>query len=89
MGDVTKADVHDLHKRIDLVIQGQNENRVIIARIETKLESTHLYPCNTLKEHLTNHRETKALWETPIVSAIISMVKMGIVAGVTWLIVKQ
>lgn len=45
-------------------------------------------PCRDLENHLADHKETRSLWQTPIVANIISLIRMGIVALITWAIVR-
>lgn len=39
-------------------------------------------------EHIETHRESKRLWQRPLVAAIIDLAKMAAVAGFTYLVLR-
>lgn len=102
MSEVTKEDIAEVHKRIDKVGEHQNRTNIALARIETKLEmlpeppDLPARPCEqhvSLKEdfdgHIIDHKETKQTWQRPVVRTLIDLVKMAVVAGVTWLFLRK
>jgi len=99
MAEVTKADIGELHKRIDILADRQNDTNIVLAKIDTTLKllpKLPSRPCdqhNQLKTefdgHLTAHKETKQTWQRPLVRTVVDLVKMAIVATVTWLFLRQ
>ena len=49
--------------------------------------SQHTPPCRTLDRHLANHETQKRDWKRALISGIVDLVKMGIVAALTYLII--
>ena len=99
MAEVTKEDIAEVHKRIDLVNVTMTEVKVSMAEIKTTLSFQPKMPdrpCEyqvDLKKdfdgHLDDHKETKKTWQKPIVRTVIDLVKMAIVALVTWLFLRK
>ena len=94
MAEVTKQDISELHKRIDEVVEIVTDVRVSQGKMETRLEMLVIpeipeRPCQFLETHMKKHKETIQLWEKPLVRTVIDLVKMAIVAVVTWLFVRK
>ena len=96
MSEVTKADINEVHKRIDRMVEHQNQTNLSLVRIETKLEMLPERPCDqhvSLKAdfegHISDHKETKRTWQRPVVRTLVDMLKMAVVAGVTWLFLRK
>jgi len=94
MSEVTKADIAEVHNRIDQVNTTMTEVKVEMAEIKTTLKmqpGPPKQPCsfhNDLKNdfdtHIGDHKETASLWQKPLVRNVIDLVKMAIVGGVAW-----
>lgn len=99
MSEVTKQDISELHKRVDKVVEHTTEIRVTVARIETTLKMAPKFPdrpCPDLvavqknfNSHVTDHKETVKMWQKPIVRTVVDLIKLTIVAVVTWLFVRN
>ena len=104
MSEVTKEDltqVHtkigQVHKRIDDIVTCNTAIQISVAKIETKFESFTVpvipdapeRPCEYIKEHLEDHKETVRLWQKPIVRTLVDLIKMAIVAMATYLFVRS
>ncbi len=102
MNEATKSDIHEVHQRIDTMVEHQNQTNVELARIATRLEllpkppKPPKRPCHfhdelrsEVADHLGSHAETKRLWRTPIVKTVIDVVKLAVVAGLTYLWTKK
>ena len=95
MSEVTKEDIHEIHQRIDTMVQHQNDTNVKLAEIATTLQLLPAppdRPCHFHDElrsevvnHLEDHDQAKKLWQRPIISGLIRMAQLGIVAALTWL----
>ncbi len=92
MSEVTTQDIHEVHQRIDKMVDHQNQTNIELAEIKTTLKllpkpDPEPRPCHyheevraDLDEHLESHAETKRLWRTPIIKAAIDLAKMTAVA---------
>ena len=92
MSEVTREDIKELHGRIDDMVTIQTKTSIAVARIETKLNMQPAppeRPCKELVDHLEDHKETKKLWQTPLVKTIIDVAKMGLVAFFTWMFLRS
>jgi len=94
MAEVTKEDINTIHRRLDSILEEQTLSRIAIGQIETTIKLMPLpqpRPCPQhielradFDEHIENHKETKRLWEKPIVGMLIHLIELGIVALLTW-----
>ena len=85
MAEVTKEDINRIYDKMQPIAEG-------LVRIEERLKNMPQpapRPCSTLTEHLEAHKENKSRWQTPLVSNVIGLVRMGLVALVTWLLTRQ
>ena len=99
MSEATKEDINEVHKRIDKMVEHQNQTNISLAQIETTLKlfpKPNDRPCEqhvSLKAdfdgHISDHKETKQTWQRPVVRTLIDMIKMAVVAGVTWLFLRK
>lgn len=91
MAEVTKEDVNAIHRRIDDLVTLDTALQVSIGRMEQRLQDLKIpqQPCQFIKKHLNNHKDTANLWQKPLVKTLIDLVKMGIVAAVTYLFVRS
>lgn len=99
MSEVTKADIYEVHQRIDIMVTEQSKTNVELAKIATKLDllpQPPERPCHyydelrsVVRNHLDEAKETRKLWQTPIVKMTFDLVKMGIVALATYLFVRK
>ena len=99
MSEVTKEDIGELHKRIDLVNETMTEVRVSVGEIKTTLNlmpKLPIRPCDfhtSLKTdfdgHLADHKDNKRIWQRPIIGTVVDLVKMAVVAAVTWLCLRK
>jgi hypothetical protein len=89
--EVTVDDINRLHERVDKLVDCNEKTVVDIAVIKTKLEGLVIpkQPCDALAEHLNNHKENRRVWQRPLVRTVVDLVKMAVVAGLTWLFVKD
>ncbi len=87
MSEVTKADIGEVHKRIDEIVKVNTKIQVSIARIETKVD--HIpdmkRPCDFFENHIKDHKKIKGLWHNSAIHTAIDILKLAIVAAVTWL----
>ncbi len=74
MAEVTKEDMNRVFDKIEEVGKVTNKTDKTVAVIQTKLEA-----------HLKSHTR----WSGPIVRAVIDIVKIGVVAGVVFVIAKK
>lgn len=100
MAEVTKEDltqvyskIGEVHKRIDDIVTCNTAIQISVAKIDTKFESFKIpepteRPCEFIKDHLEDHKETVRLWQKPFVRTFVDLIKMAIVAGATWLFVR-
>lgn len=85
---MTPEDLTRVHDRLDEVIKNQTTMAIDIQKIKTTLELTpkpEKRPCSFFEAHIEEHRKTKTLWQTPLVSTIFDLVRMALVAFFTWL----
>ena len=85
--------------RMDTMSENSTEIKVCIAKIQTKLEMAPpppTQPCHHVEDlkkdfdgHVADHKENIKMIKRPVVRTVIELVKMGIVAAVTWLFVKS
>jgi len=76
MADVDKKDIKDLHDKIDGIA-------LMVTAIKTK-QDLAFRPCPELKAHFLEHEK----WGSPIRKAIVDLVKLAVVAAVTFFIAK-
>ena len=94
MSEVTKADIAEVHKRIDLVNATLTEVKVGMMEIKTTLKMMPRppdRPCSFHKDlkadfngHIGDHKETAGLWQKPLVRNVLDLIKMAIVGGLAW-----
>lgn len=99
MAEVTKADITEVHTRIDAVNVTMTEVKVTMAEIRTTLRlqpKLPSRPCSFLtdvegdvEKHLEDHKETKQTWTKPMVRTVIDLTKLAVVAGVTWFFLRK
>lgn len=95
MSEVTKQDIGNLHKRIDDLVEVTTTVRISLTRIEMRFESMPKpielpeRPCTFFKEHIKDHKKTIGIWHNSLVRTAIDIVKLAIVAVVTWLFVRR
>jgi len=99
MAEVTKADIGELHKRIDIMVNRQNDTNIVLARIDTTLKllpklpnrpcDQHIQLKADFDGHLSEHKEIKRTWQRPIVRTVVDLAKMAVVAAVTWLFLRK
>lgn len=83
MAEVDKEDIRRIHNRIDNIDKRQQSHGEILARIDQYM-SMYKQPCEALVLHLEAHKETRKLWQQPIVRSIVHLLELGIVALLTW-----
>lgn len=98
MSEVTKEDVKEVHKkigevhkRIDEGVKCNTEIQIDIAIIKTKLSSLVIpeapeRPCPFFNDHIDEHKKIKGIWQNSAIKTGIDIVKLAIVATVTWLL---
>lgn len=99
MSEVTKADIIEVHTRIDKMVSEQNKTNVSLAEIKTTLKLLPKIPdrpCHYHDElradvagHLDSHKEIRRLWQTPIVKTVIHLIEMAAVVTFTYLFVRK
>jgi len=99
MSEVTKADIQEVHRRIDDMVGEQNQTNICLARIDTTLKlmpKLPKRPCDFHAElkkdfdgHLADHKDNKRIWQRPIIGTVVDLVKMAVVALVTWLCLRK
>lgn len=101
MSEVDKADLTEVHtkigqvhKRIDDMVNCNTRIQVSIAKIETKLESLVIpdppaRPCRSFTEHIEDHKKIRTVWENSAIKTTIDLVKIAIVAAVTYLFARK
>ena len=98
MSEVTKADIIEVHrkiegvhKRIDEGVKCNTKIQVSLAKIETNLEALIIpeQPCRFLNTHIGDHKSKEGVWHSTAVRTTIDLIKMAIVAGATWLFVRK
>ena len=99
MQEASKGDIHDLHKRIDTILETMTEVKVGMAEIKTTLSFQPKLPnrpCGFHTElkkdfdgHLADHKEIKRVWQRPIIGTVVDLVRMAAVAFVTWLCLRK
>ena len=98
MSEVSKEDINKVHERLDKLVEGQTQSRIAIGEIQTTLKlmpKPASRPCPEHKqlrgefdEHIEIHKESRRLWQTPVVGMLIHLVELGTVALLTWLFVR-
>ena len=99
MAEVTKADIQEVHRRIDDMVGEQNQTNICLARIDTTLKLMPKLPdrpCEQLVSlksglngHIADHKDNKRIWQRPIIGTVVDLVKMAVVALVTWLCLRK
>ncbi|HUV67605.1 MAG TPA: hypothetical protein VMW24_27175, partial [Sedimentisphaerales bacterium] len=94
MAEVTREDIGKVHSRLDTLVEEQTKSRIAIGKIETHLKmmpAPQSRPCPQHLElkadfdsHIEIHKESRRLWQTPVVGMLIHLVELGTVALVTW-----
>lgn len=78
--------------RLNKMAERQTRMAVALGTIETTLKLMPAppelpdRPCRELSEHLNNHRETRRLWQSPIVGMLIHLFELALVAALTYVI---
>ena len=81
----TKADINRIYDRLEPMAQD-------LASIKTRLDLTPpppKQPCTFLETHLDDHKKTANTWKTSVIRTVVDVVKMAIVAVVTYFFVKK
>lgn len=101
MSEVTREDltiVHnkigEVHQRIDDMVTCNTAIQVSIAKIEQKFEDLVIpeppnRPCQFFEEHIKDHKESVRIWQRPVVRTVVDLVKMAVVAVLTWIFVRS
>lgn len=87
MAEVTREDISKVHSRLDDLVEEQTLSRIAIGKIETHLKlmpAPKPRPCKELQDHIETHKESRRLWQKPIVGMLIHLIELGLVAVVTW-----
>ncbi len=91
MSEVTKEDIAAVHSRIDEIVTCNTAIQVSIGKIQQRFEDLTIpkQPCSELRNHIKDHKENVRIWQRPIVHTIVDLVKLGIVAFLTYVFVKR
>ena len=98
MENVTKIDISELNKRIDELIEQITSMRVAAKALETIVKLAPKFPdrpCpdvvavkKNLDNHITNHKEAVKIWLKPVIAIVMDLLKLGIIAFITWWFVQ-
>ena len=84
MTQATKDDINRVYDKLEPMARS-------ITQIETKLEMMVIpkQPCVFLETHLEEHKDTQKTWKSSFTRAVVDVIKMGVVAIITWFFVKK
>lgn len=88
MSEIDRIDIDRIHNKIDALTNSVQTTRETVIRIDTKIQN-YKQPCSALVEHITAHKESRRLFQTPLISAAIDILKMVGVAIITYLFLSK
>lgn len=101
-GEYHNGDLQRLHERID-DLDGKFDEWVIdlskdfremsvsLGKLETAMNlqpGPRQRPCEQLKTHLETHKQSRQLWQRPLVGMIVHLFELALVAAVTLVIAR-
>lgn len=88
MSEATKQDIHEVHQRIDKLVETTTLIRISVGVIEAaipdKIELPER-PCFQFSEHIAEHKDNVKTWKHSAIKNTVDIVKMAIVAAVVYL----
>ena len=88
--EVTKGDVERIHERIDDVNDKIDKTTDAVAKMANSVTELtvilrerprHNEPCDSLKEHLKEHKDTEKTWKRIIIESLAKLIIVGGAAG--------
>lgn len=92
MAEVEKADIEKLHERLNKMTDTcLTPIKVSVGKLEQRFDDLKIpdQPCESLSEHLAEHRKNRGIWHGSLAGFVFSLIKMGVVLAAGYLFGKK